>query len=493
MDESSKPKTAFTIPNRPLYQFTRMPFGLCNAPQTMCRLMDIVIPYYMKSHVFVYLDDLLIMSQSFEEHLKHLQDVAIQLRKAGLTINVKKSSFAIPRVKYLGYIVGEGSLRVDPDKVGAIADFPIPVNVRKLRQFMGMVGWYRRFIDDFATVTFPLTELLCKKKSFVWSKEAQAAFDSLKNMLCTAPVLVSADFSRPFIVQCDASTVGVGAVLAQEDVEGNERPISYMSQKLTKTQRNYTITELECLAVVLAVQKFRAYIEGHEFKVVTDHASLKWLMRQSDLSGRLARWALKLQAFEFSIEHRKGRDNIVPDALSRVFEGDVCGVDIEVTPLIDLDDEAFSSEEYVKWRKDISESQFPDFRIDERYIYRRDKFSVGDDCDGNSWKLLIPTRLREGVIRVAHDIPNAAHGGIAKTVERIRRNFYWPKMVRDVKEYVANCEICKTSKIPTMSLRPPMGQMVVTERPFQRLYLDLIGTFPRTKKGNIGILIVLGH
>lgn len=162
LEESSKPKTAFTIPNRPLYQFTRMPFGLCNAPQTMCRLMDIVIPYHMKSYVFVYLDDLLIMSKNFEEHMGHLQEVASQFRRAGLTINVKKSSFCIREVKYLGYIVGEGSLKVDPEKVKAITEFPTPKTRKQLRQFLGMVGWYRKFLSDFSTITYDLTALLSK-------------------------------------------------------------------------------------------------------------------------------------------------------------------------------------------------------------------------------------------------------------------------------------------------------------------------------------------
>lgn len=232
LDEVCKPKTAFTIPNRPLYQFTRMPFGLCNAPQTMCRLMDIVIPYELKSSVFVYLDDLLILSKNFDEHLEHLSKVSLQLKNAGLTVNMKKSSFAIKEVQYLGYVVGNGSLKVDPGKVKAITEFPIPKSVRQLRQFLGMTGWYRRFINYYATQTFHLTELLSKKKSFKWTDEANRSFETLKMSLTTAPVLVHANFNKPFIVQCDASSVGVGAVLAQVDEEGNERPIAFMSQTI---------------------------------------------------------------------------------------------------------------------------------------------------------------------------------------------------------------------------------------------------------------------
>lgn len=200
----------------------------------MCRLLDMVIPYHMKSYVFVYLDDLLIMSKNFDEHLEHLLEVDSQFHKANLTINVKKSSFCIGCVNYLGYIVGEGSLRVDPEKVRAVVDFPIPRTLRQLRQFLGMVGWYRKFLGGFSTITFELTELLSKRQAFKWTESAQRSFELLKCKLCSAPLLAHADFSKPFILQCDASSVGVGAVLAQLDTEGNERPIAFMSQKLNK-------------------------------------------------------------------------------------------------------------------------------------------------------------------------------------------------------------------------------------------------------------------
>ena len=165
-------------------------------------------------------------------------------------------------------------------------------------------------------------------------------------MLSTAPVLACPDYSKPFILQCDASKLGVGAVLSQLNEENVEVPIAYFSQKLNKAQRNYSVTELECLAAILSLKKFRAYVEGQDFTIVTDHASLKWLMQQSDLSGRLARWSLKLQGYRFKIMHRRGSQNIVPDALSRQnFESELC--EILATPLIDLSSDAFRSQEYL--------------------------------------------------------------------------------------------------------------------------------------------------
>lgn len=491
LSKESRPKTAFTVPNRPLYQFVRMPFGLCNAPQTMCRLMDKVIPYHLKNHIFVYLDDLLVVSHSLEDHIIHLLQVASRLREAGLTINIAKSQFGLKQVKFLGFIVGNGTLMVDPEKVEAIAEYPVPKTAKQLRQFLGLAGWYRRFVNDYASISFHLTELLSKKKSFQWNQDANRSFESLKQALTTAPFLAHPDYLKPFIVQCDASKYGVGGLLAQCDENGDERPIAFMSHKLNKAQRNYTVTELECLAVVLTIKKFRSYIEGHEFKVVTDHASLKWLMNQKDLSGRLARWALKLQGYNFKIEHRKGCENVVADALSRSVEIDE--LEIEVLPAIDLDSEEFESNSYKNMLEQIKQSNIPDFRVEDKYIYYRADFNKNlPDCSAD-WKLVVPDGLKIEVLYSAHNPPNAAHGGIAKTLERVRKYFYWPGLVSDVRKYVNDCELCKTSKVPNYTLRPPMQTMAESNRPFERLYVDLIGPFPRTGAGNIGIFIVLDH
>ena len=275
LEETSKEKTAFAVPGRPLYQFTRMPFGLCNAAQTMCRLMDRVIPNELRDSVFVFIDDLLVVSIDFETHLAQLEIVAHYLRKANLTINIEKSKFVMKEVKYLGYIVGDGCIKTDPDKIRSIVDFSPPKSVKHVRRFLGMCGWYKQFIWSYSDVSAPIWNLLKKSDKFSWTEEAQVAFEKLKQCLITAPVLANPDFTKPFVLQCDSSQTGVGCVLYQIGSDGEEHPIAYMSQKLNSAQRNYSVTELECLAAVLAVKKFRAYIEGAQFKIVTDHASLK--------------------------------------------------------------------------------------------------------------------------------------------------------------------------------------------------------------------------
>lgn len=192
-------------------------------------------------------------------------------------------------IKYLGHIVGNGQIRPDPGKVDAISDFPVPRTERQVRRFLGLSGWYRRYIARFASIAAPITDLLGKHPRFIWTNEAQEAFDQLKQRLTSAPVLSHPDFSKPFFIQCDASNMGVGGVLYQLDYNGEEHPIAYMSQKLNSAQRNYSVTELECLAAILCLEKFRGFVEDMTFTIITDHASLKWLMTQRDLSGRYKR------------------------------------------------------------------------------------------------------------------------------------------------------------------------------------------------------------
>lgn len=451
----------------------------------MCQLIDRVIDHQLREFTFVFIDDLLIISADFNTHLIRLRQVADRLKMANLTINVDKSHFCMAQISYLGYIVGNGTLRTDPSKVEAIMEFPVPLTVKQIRRFLGMTGWYRRFVANYADVSAPITNLLQKNKPFVWTDEAQRAFETLKHAMTSAPVLTHPDFTKPFVIQCDASTTGIGSVLFQIGTDGEEHPIAYFSKKLNSAQRNYTITELECLAAVLSVLKFRQYIEGSRFTIITDHASLKWLMAQKELCGRLARWSLKLQGFDFSIEHRKGSANVVPDALSRVY---VDEIDDERATTDSIDDSIhYAGSEYLTLVENIQSNieRTPEIQVRDGRIYI---------CTGPGearWKLWIPQSLTNQVIADAHNPPLSSHGGTAKTLEIVQRTFYWPRMVVQIKEFVRNCSICKETKAPNQTLRPPMGQQIEVEHPWQFLYTDLLGPYPRSKSGNCYILIVL--
>ncbi|KAL7723989.1 hypothetical protein ACLKA6_001958 [Drosophila palustris] len=225
-----------------------------------------------------------------------------------------------------------------------------------------MAGWYQKFIRGYASLTSPLTDALKHKKHFEWSEDAEKSFQTLKAEMCKAPVLHTPNFEAPFFIHCDASHTGVGGVLMQVNEENDEVPIAYMSRKLNKCQRNYSVTEKECFAAILSIKKFRPYVEGHAFTVITDHASLKWLMSQSDLSTRLARWALKLQAYTFEIQHRKGSKNIVPDALSRTYTEDLSAIKTE--QIIDLQSPHFQSKSYTDLATKITQNnnQIPDLK-----------------------------------------------------------------------------------------------------------------------------------
>ncbi|CAH2210808.1 jg24696, partial [Pararge aegeria aegeria] len=314
-------KTAFYIPSRGTFQFKSMPFGLTNAPATQQRLVDTLFYGPEFEHmVFVFVDDIIVISPTFEEHIALLKRVLNKLKIANLTINFEKSKFFRNKLNYLGYVVDCKGLHADPTKIEAILNYKTPGNRKEVRRFLGTASWYRRFIPNFSALASPLNKLTSQKKnapSFCWTPEAESSFKKLKECLVTAPVLSCPDYSKPFEVHADASDFGLGAVLTQT-LDGNEKVIAYMSKSLNDQERNYSATEREALAVLTAIEHWRCYLEnGHKFIVYTDHASLKWFLNLNNPTGRLARWGVRLSAYNFEIKHRKGSENVVPDSLSR--------------------------------------------------------------------------------------------------------------------------------------------------------------------------------
>lgn len=476
--EKDREKTAFTMPGRGLYQFVVMPFGLHGAPQTQSRLMDLVLGYDLEPTVFVYLDDIIVATDTYEDHIRCLEEVAIRLKKANLAINLSKSKFCQLRIQYLGYIIDEHGIKTDPEKVSAVVDYPRPQSITEIRRFLGMMGWYRKFIPNFSVVSAPITDLLKKtSKAFKWTPEAENAFNLLKTALVSTPVLCTPDFDQPFVIQTDASSVGIGAILTQG--EENEKIIACMSQKLSSAQTKYTAMELECLAVLLAIEKFRPYVEGVKFTVVTDNASLLWLKNLKDPSGRLARWALRLQQYDYTLIHRKGKYNVVADALSRAVE------------VIDLEEDQFSGDEwYDVLLKRIEENpgNFPAFKIENNKVYKCLKIPKGGEF---KWKLVIPTHRRNNLIKDCHDNVISGHGGVNKTTQRIKTRFFWPGMNKNIRDYVRSCEVCQTCKHSNQTLRHEIGEPKQPKLPWEMLSLDFIGPLPRSKKGNTMLLVIL--
>lgn len=487
LDKQSREKTAFAVPGRGLFQFKVLPFGLRSGSQAQQRLMDKIFGPKAEPNVFVYLDDLIIISSSFEEHLQILQWVKEMLRDAKLTINLKKCQFFRNSLNYLGFVVDSEGIKTDPKKVSAMVNFPRPRTYTELKRFLGMTGWYRRFIYQFSSVVAPLNELLKGKKKYQklsWNSAAEEAFSNIKNYLISAPLLSSPDFSVPFSVQCDASQYGAGCVLTQvqNDVE---KVIAFASRTFSNLERNYTVLERELLAILFAFEKFRCYVEAcpHKVTVITDNASIKWLNNLKDPSGRLSRWAVKLHQYNIDIVHRKGRHNIVPDALSRAPLPEVCLLE-------------FASEKldpwYSKMLKEVSKKseKYKNWSVREKTLYKFIPNVTDINTNIKEWKVVVPVAYREEVLNSCHSDPTSSHLGFYKTYKKICEEYYWPKMRQHVLQFVKSCLICQAQKIPGTLPQGLMGTQKKVSYPWQCISMDLMGPFPRSTQGNTFLLVV---
>lgn len=488
LTNASKPITAFTVPGRGLYQFTVMPFGLHAAPSTFQRVLDQVIgPEVERSAAYAYLDDIVVLGGTFDEHLDNLRRIFDRLRRANFRLNREKCRFAQDEVTYLGHTVNQTGLHTSPDKVEAISKFAAPRSRTELRRFLGMVSWYRRFIQDFSTTAEPLNRLLQKKRSWSWTDEQQDSFEKLKKALTEAPILNGPDFEAPFFLQTDASDYGLGACLFQK-IQGQDSVVAFASRSLNTAEKKYSATEKECLAIVYGVEKMRPYLEGYHFTVLSDHQSLKWLHNLKNPSGRLARWVMRLQQYDFHVEYRKGALNQVADALSRE--------PVEPAP----QEECLAIEEVLppcKWydrlRRNVEANpgEFPEYSIQEGRLFRHiwHRTDLKDTHEREAWKQCVPVPLRVALIRENHDEPTAGHAGIAKTISRLARKYYWPGMFRDVARYVRGCETCLRYKA---SQQQTPGQMKTrcASGPFSTLCMDLVGPLPRSKKGYVYLLVM---
>jgi hypothetical protein len=547
-------KTAFTT-SRGLFQFKVMPFGLCNAPATFERLMEYVLAGLQWEICLVYLDDIIVFADTFEEHVARLGTVLTKVHEAGLKVSAKKCHFFQEKVAFLGHIVSPEGVATDPAKVEAVHKWPQPRNVHHVRSFLGTCSYYRRFIKGFATIAKPLHQLTEKQIDFKWTTECQQAFETLKHLLTSAPILGYPSTASPFLLDTDASGFGIGAVLSQVQ-EGVERVIAYFSRTLNKAERNYCVTRRELLAVVEAVKHFHHHLYGLHFTVRTDHGALNWLLRFKNPEGQMARWLEVLAAYDLEIIHRPGRQHGNADGLSRrpCFPCDYCtrqeqkDAHVEDTctcqpPITGAvyhiranaaptkqtppeDSELASQWIQRKTPRELRDQQktYPalstlmDMKengerpawsdISAQSVTVKSYWSKWDvihlregvlykqwsNPKGNqcTWQLMVPSCLQREIWEMLHQEPGAGHLGMTRTCARVQARFYWKNYKESVTSWCRECQGCQARKGPP---RIPRGNMqsYVVGAPMERVALDILGPLPESQNGNKYILIIADY
>ena len=401
----------------------------------------------VRPYVEVYLDDIIIHSKTIEDHVEHIEIVSKLLRDANLRLKPSKCVWFAKKVFVLGHVVFGETIEMDPNKIDAVSKRKPPKNTKQLQSFLGLCNYYRKFINDYAKIAAPMFSVL-KKDKFEWTNKEEESFENLKQALVSKPILRQPDFTRKFIIYTDASSYAISGVLSQQDEFGKEYVVCFNSRLLKNAEIHYGITEKECLAVVWAIKKYRIYVYGTQFDVVTDHSALKWLINITDPTARLARWSIYLQAYEFNIIHRKGTTNGNADALSRpvllcdIREKMYIVEDISPKYLDPYDDDNLMY--YLtngKMRDGLSRKQVNRIKRSTKSLNYDPKINSIFIYDKNNKLIEIPEpKLRENIVKQAHEF---GHFQIESTLERIKESYYWKKMADDVKKIVSTCIICK--------------------------------------------------
>ncbi|CAH1257446.1 GIN1 [Branchiostoma lanceolatum] len=528
LEESAKEKTAFCT-HLGCFEYNRLSFGLCGAPSTFARLMENVLRGLQPHLCMAYLDDNIVHSDEvLANHLANLEAVFKRYREANLKLNPEKCKFLVSEVEFLGHIISGDGVRTDPKKVSAVSDWPTPRTVRQVQQFLGLANYYRRFIKDFSKKAKPLTLLTRKHARFTWTEECANAFSELKQHLVSAPILAYPDFSKPFIVDTDASDVGLGGVLSQVQ-DGLERVVSYYSRALKPEEQRYCVHRREMLAAVEFITRHECYLQGPEFLLRTDHSALQYLMKMRNPSSQYARWLLLLATYNFRIEHRPGARHGNADGLSRR-PCDQCGkTDLDSEPpmprvfAVSQDDHeglspipALSQHEIRRAQRadptlaclylDMQRGTKPD-QLDLQRLTREQRTLYSDwpcfefrdgvlyrnwdrkDGLGPQLQLLLPRTFVSRVLTMVHDEPLGGHLGVDKTLAKLKSAFHWPGMRNDVTAHVSGCETCVRSKGGGRKHRGPMQPSVVGF-PNDRVAMDICGPYPKSHKGNKYILVL---
>ena len=487
--EGDEYKTAFRT-RYGHFEYLVMPFGLKNAPATFQHFINDVLSEYLDEFAISYIDDILIFSNSLEEHHVHVRRVLKKLLENNLYVKLEKCEFDVTETSFLGYMLSKDGLKADPEKIKAILDWPIPTTVKEVQSFIGLCNYYRIFIKDFAKIALPIHKLTRKNVPFNWGPEQQKAFEKLKELFTSTPILINPDSDKPFIVETDASSYAVGAILSQE-FEGKLHPVAFISSSLTKSQRNYPIFDKELLAIKVALEQWRHFLEGarHPFTIYTDHKNLTFPRKPEMLSQRQIRWYEFLSRFDFNLVYRAGRKSGKPDILSRrsdhLFNYSK-NVSCCVINCLKINEDSLTNSILSALPNDDFflniKSRLSGINVDNTSPNDFDKFLI--DNEGfllHNNLIYVPKTLRTRVLELHHDSVSAGHFGVTKTIELISRNFWWPKFHNDVKKFIRSCDICCKAKIPRHKPYGLLSPLSTPNRAWSNLSMDFIVELPKSK------------
>lgn len=467
LKENSIPYTAF-VTFMGQYEWIRMPFGLSSGPSFFMRFISTAFRDLLeKNKILMYLDDLLIATETVEENLQILKEVLIIMVNNKLDLRIEKCKFLLTEIDYLGYIIDHRGIRPNPANVSAITEYPIPRNFHELHSFLGLASYFRKFIKHFATITKPLYDLLKSKENFMWKDEHIHCFEVLKQILITQPVLAIYSPKLDTELHCDASSYGYGSVLLQKQTDGKFHPVSYFSKRTTQVESRYHSFELEALAIVYSLERFRVYLQGISFKIITDCNSLKQTLERKEINPRILRWSLILRNYNYTLEHRGSNYLKHSDALSRQFNILIItenSFERNLELLQDLD-------ENIKLLKNkLSENEDKLFELNNGLVYRK---------SGNKLLFYVPQSMEHNVIQANHE--QVGHQGINKTVEYLSRVYWFPDLRTKVKKFITNCLKCITYSTISNRVEGHLNCPDKGDVPFNCIHIDHYGPLEKTR------------
>ncbi|UYV68693.1 K02A2.6-like, partial [Cordylochernes scorpioides] len=443
------------------YEFCRLPYGFKNSPQIYHRAINQVMQKYKLNFVTHYFDDFIIFSDTLEDHLQHLQQFLTVCQHENIKLNYNKCSFFKTKIDFLGYTVTAGTYAPQTRNLDTINAIKTPYNQKTLQSFLGAVNVYNKFIADYARLRAPLNKLLKKDVKWNWNTDCQQAFITLKESLTSKPVLHLYQVGLPCRLYCDASTQGIAGILKQVHPDGQIHPVQYFSRALRAHERNYTVSELECLAIVESVDKFRIYLTGIKFTIYTDHQALQWLKTIKNPSGRLFRWSLRLSTYNYEIHYIKGSQQYEADLLSR-------------NPFV-----GFISTDIIKQHQPTASP----FNIDTNGLHTITRKGVT--------KIIIPETLQHTLMNKVHQEYN--HPGISQMTRIITTQYYWKGISKSIEKFVRSCHTCQIIKRPKGKPYGALGQIPPPQQPFDLISIDTIAGFSKYGHSKTYLHVIVDH